>query len=279
MTTTVTEVRSHSVHANGIDIHYVETGAGPPLVLLHGGFVSTSPMWDSAPVAYQQHLAVLAERFRVIAPDTRGSGRTRHDGRPMSMNLLADDVAALIEALGLDRPAVCGFSEGGMTATILALTHPHLIGALVNDAGFDTFDPESPTFDQLREVFGGGPEATEADPDAAAAWHEKMGLGHVFTLMQADQDAAQGEGHWRTYLRLFFERGSHFPGYTFADFSRIEVPALVMVGDRDMFCSVEDAGLAYRQLPSGELAVVPATDHAITTAKIAVLIEFLGRRR
>lgn len=279
MTTTAAEVRTDTVHANGIDIHYVETGEGPPLVLLHGGFVSTSPMWDSAPVAYQQHLATLAEHFRVIAPDTRGSGLTRHDGRPMSMNLLADDVAALIETLNLGRPAVCGFSEGGMTATILALTNPGLISAVVNDAGFDTFDPEAPVFDQLRTIFGGGPEATEADPDAAAAWHEQMGVGHVFDLMRADQDAAQGEGHWRTYLHLFFERASHFPGYTFADFGRIEVPTLVMVGDRDMFCSVEDAVLAYRRLPAGELAVVPATDHEITTAKVAALIEFLERAR
>lgn len=277
MTIHATTRRTSRVHANGIDIHYVEAGSGPPLVLLHGGLISTSDFWAESPVAYQRHLAGLAERFHVIAPDTRGSGGTRHDGRPMTMNLLADDVAALIAALGLERPAVCGFSEGGMTATILALTHPDALGAMVNDAGFDTFNPESPMFTQLRVVFGGSPEATEADPDVAAANHERFGMGEVFATMQADQDAAQGPGHWRTYLKLFFERGVHWPGWTWADWARISVPTLVVAGDRDMFCPVEDACRAYRALPNGELAVVPGTDHAITQAKIAAIVDFLSR--
>jgi pimeloyl-ACP methyl ester carboxylesterase len=277
MTTYATTPRTSTVRANGIDIQYVEAGSGPPLVLLHGGFVTTSDLWADSPVAYQRHMARLAERFHVIAPDTRGSGGTRHDGRPMTMSLLADDVAALVEALGLERPAVCGFSEGGMTATILALTHPESVGALVNDAGFDTFDPDAPVFTQLRVIFGGSPDAAEADPDVAAANSVPMGMGEVFATMQADQDAAQGPGHWRTYLKLFFERGVHWPGYTFADWARITVPALVVVGDRDMFCSVEDAGRAYQALPNGELAVVPDTDHTISDAKIAAILDFLGR--
>ena len=277
MTATATEVTTGSVRANGIDIHYVEAGEGPPLVLLHGGLVSISPLWSDSPVAYQRHLATLSAGFRVIAPDTRGSGRTVHDGRPMTMNLLAEDVAALIEALDLDRPAVCGFSEGGMTATIFALTHPDSLGALVNDAGFDTFNPSTPMFTQLRVVFGGSPEATEADPDVAARSHAAMGLSDLFATMQADQDAGQGEGHWRNYLRLFFERASRFPGYTYADWSGIEAPTLVLAGDRDMFCPVEDACRAYRELRHGELALVPRTGHEITAEKIAITINFLRR--
>ena len=60
------------VHANGIDIHYLDQGEGEPLVLLHGGVVSTNPIWTGVPVAYAGHMDTLAERFRVIAPDTRG---------------------------------------------------------------------------------------------------------------------------------------------------------------------------------------------------------------
>ncbi len=66
------------------------------------------------------------------------------------MSLLADDVAALIGALALDRPAVAGFSMGGMIATIMAIRHPGVARALVNDAGCDIFYPESHSFPMLR---------------------------------------------------------------------------------------------------------------------------------
>ena len=63
------------MHANGIDIHYVEAGQGEPLLLLDNAMVSTNPIWASVPFAYASFMATLAEHFRVIAPDTRGRGR------------------------------------------------------------------------------------------------------------------------------------------------------------------------------------------------------------
>ena len=74
------QAEGNQVHANGIDIHYLEQGEGEPLVLLHGGVVSTNPIWSGVPVAYASHMDALAAHFRVIAPDTRGCGRTRHTG-------------------------------------------------------------------------------------------------------------------------------------------------------------------------------------------------------
>src|ERR1700750_2367957 len=115
------------VHANGIDIHYLDEGEGTPLVLLHGGMVSTNPIWTGVPVAYASHMATLAEHFRVIAPDTRGCGRTANTGGPITFDLLADDVAALIEALGLERPLITGFSDGGIIATVLGIRHPDAV--------------------------------------------------------------------------------------------------------------------------------------------------------
>ena len=116
------------VHANGIDIHYVEMGDGEPLVLLHGGVVSTGPIWNNHPVSYNEHLSRLAEHFRVIAPDTRGAGATVHKNGTASFALLAEDVLALIDALRLDRPMIGGFSEGGITATLVGIT-PARFGA------------------------------------------------------------------------------------------------------------------------------------------------------
>src|SRR5438477_476186 len=131
------------VRANGIDIAYTEVGDGPPLVLLHGALASTGPAWAGSPVAFVDHMTTLGKHFRVIAPDTRGSGATVHGGGPATFDVLADDVAALVDVLGLDRPAIAGFSEGGTTATYVALRHPGIVGALVNHAGFDIFDPQA----------------------------------------------------------------------------------------------------------------------------------------
>jgi pimeloyl-ACP methyl ester carboxylesterase len=280
MTTTHVASRTATVHANGIDVHYLEGGSAdsPDLVLLHGGLVSTNPLWDQTPFSYGTHLAALSERFHVVAPDLRGYGRTRHTGGGrVSMSLLADDVAALIRALGLDRPAVGGFSNGAMVATIMAIRHPGIARALVNDAGCDIFDPESKSFPMLRQVFGGAEDATEANPDAVeAAFGADPDMRGFLSLIKADHDSAGGPGYWHTMLKHFFEASQHWPGYGFADFAKIDVPTLILVGDRDELSPVEDCIRAYRQLPQGQLCVLPDTQHIITAAKVAGIMDFLG---
>jgi pimeloyl-ACP methyl ester carboxylesterase len=277
--TTQTTAEARTVHANGIDIHFVEKGEGDTLVLLHGGVVSTNPLWTGVPIAYASHMEALAAHFRVIAPDTRGGGRTPHSEGPMTFDVLADDVAALIEALGPERPAVAGFSEGGITATILGIRHPDSVSAIVNDAGFDAFDPASPTGPMMRQILGGSPDATEANPDIAARQFEASEqMRPLFELMKRDQDEGQGDGHWRTYLDLTWQRVTNFPGYTYSDLASVTVPSLILCGDRDEFCPVEMAVAAYRQLPDGELAILPGHGHYIPPAAIEATIEFLERR-
>ena len=85
----------------------------------------------------------------------------------MTFDVLADDVAALIEALGLERAAVAGFSEGGITATILCIRHPGAVSPIVNVAGFDPFDPQTPTLAMMRQILGGAlmrPKQTPTSP-------------------------------------------------------------------------------------------------------------------
>jgi pimeloyl-ACP methyl ester carboxylesterase len=270
---------ARSVRANGIDIHYLEQGEGEPLLLVHGGMVSTNPIWTGSPVAYASHMDSLAEHFRVIAPDTRGCGCTPHTGGPITFDLLADDIAALIEALGLERPLIAGFSDGGIIATVLGLRHPGTVRAIVNDAGFDVFDPQAPSFAMMRQFLGGSSDATAPDPDAAAALFEASAqMRSMFELMKRDQDAGQGDGHWRTYLRLSWDRTTSHPGHTYADLARIAVPTLILSGDRDDFCSIEQAVAAYRQLPDGELAILPGHGHYIPPTAIETTIEFFERR-
>jgi pimeloyl-ACP methyl ester carboxylesterase len=266
------------VRANGIDIHYVQEGQGMPLILLHGGLVSTNPIWAPTPVSYTAHMPALARRYRVIAPDTRGCGRTVHDGGTVTFDQLADDVLALADALDLDRPLIAGFSEGGITATIAGIRGQGRFQAIINDAGYDAFNPNAPSAAMMRQMLGGSPTATEADPTAfAQMMTDSEQMRPMFELLKADQDGGQGEGHWAEYLRLTFHRTTQPPGYTFEDLAKITAPALILVGDRDDYCTLEEGVTAYRQLTHGEIAVLPGTGHVITPAKIELALDFLGQ--
>jgi pimeloyl-ACP methyl ester carboxylesterase len=101
----------------------------------------------------------------------------------------------------------------------------------------------------MSDAVGGRPDATEPDPDAAARLFEASEqMRPMFELMRHDQHTGQGDGHWRVYLHRSWDRATQPPGYTYADLTRIGVPTLILSGDRDDFCSVEQAVAAYRQL-------------------------------
>jgi pimeloyl-ACP methyl ester carboxylesterase len=253
----------------------VEAGTGEPLLLLHGGMASTSAVWAGYGWSWYDALPELARHFRVIAPDTRGHGRTRNPGVPMSYPLLADDWAALIAALGLERPLVCGFSDGGIAATVMAIRHPGSARALVNVAGYDVFNPASQDFVRLRRRMGGSPDATAADPEYFAG---KSAGQEWFGRFVRDLDAAQGEGAWRSLLRDVFPMWTQPMAYTHADWAAIAVPTLIVVGDRDYYCTPEDGVTAYRALPRGELCILPGLDHTISSLVRQVVLDFLLRQ-
>src|SRR5262245_10845980 len=264
--------------ANGIKINHHDLGEGPPLVLLSGALISTGERWAGSPAAHVDHFAELADHVRVIAPDTRGSGATLHKG-PAPFDDLVDDVIGLIEALDLGPSHLAGFSEGGGTATLVALRRPDLVASLTNHAGFDYFDPGAPAHQGLGMIFGGGPGATSADPDAAEATFQAMGppMSDTFARMLADFDEAQGEGHWREYLGQVFDRSAAPVPYSVADLAQLEVPTLILTGDRDMFCSVEAACEVYRTVEGSELAILPDTGHEVTGRVMDLTLDFVAR--
>jgi pimeloyl-ACP methyl ester carboxylesterase len=108
---------------NGINLYYETHGAGRPLVLLHGGLGSGEMFGPTLPT--------LAEGHQVIAPDLQGHGRTADIDRPIDVRLMADDIAALIDHLGLDKPDVVGYSMGGGVALQTAVKYPDKVGRLV----------------------------------------------------------------------------------------------------------------------------------------------------
>jgi pimeloyl-ACP methyl ester carboxylesterase len=271
------QYQGRCVHANGIDIHYVEAGEGEPLLLLDNAMVSTNPVWASFPFAYVSLTGMLAKHFRVIAPDTRGSGKSVHPGGPVCYALLADDVVALIDALKLDRPLICGFSDGGETATIVGIRNPGSVRAIVNHGGYDLFnpDPQAPAIAMTRQMLGGSAGAAQADPELSASRSEE--LRAMFELMKSDHDSAQGAGHWKTVVAQTFDRITQPHGYTLEDLHAITAPTLILTGDRDPFCTVEEGAAAYRALQAGALAVLPDSGHLITPAAVQTTIEFFER--
>jgi pimeloyl-ACP methyl ester carboxylesterase len=96
----------------------------------------------------------------------------------------------------------------------------------------------------------------------------------MFELMKADHDSAQGAGHWKTVFAQTFDRVTQPHGYTTENLHAITVPTLILTGDRDPFCTVEEGAAAYRALPAGELAVLPNAGHLITPAAVQTTIEF-----
>jgi pimeloyl-ACP methyl ester carboxylesterase len=153
---------------------------------------------------------------------------------------------------------------------------PDAVRAIVNDAGYDAFNPESKSMMVMRVMLGGSPTATKTDPAAAERFFQQNEMmKKAFEMLKSDQDSGQGDGHWKTYLSLAFDRTTKSPGYSFADMEKVTAPALVLVGDRDDFCSVEEGAVAFRALKQGQLAIIPNTGHVITKPKIDAAIEFL----
>jgi pimeloyl-ACP methyl ester carboxylesterase len=108
---------------NGINLYYETHGTGRPLILLHGGLVSGEMFGPILPT--------LADHHQVIVVDLQGHGRTADIDRPLDVRLIAGDIAALIDHLGLQQPDVVGYSFGGGVAFQVAFQYPEKVGRLV----------------------------------------------------------------------------------------------------------------------------------------------------
>lgn len=111
--------------------YYIEQGEGFPLVLLHGNGEDGS--------YFTHQIEPFARHFRVIAPDTRGHGRTPRGEAPFTIRQFADDLLAFLDRLGIEKAHILGFSDGGNIAMIFAIAHPERVEKLIlNGANLDT---------------------------------------------------------------------------------------------------------------------------------------------
>lgn len=111
------------VNVNNLNMYYELHGTGRPLILLHGG-VGASEMFG--PI-----LPDLAENRQVIAVHLQAHGRTADIDRPLSFELMADDIAALVKHLGSEKADIMGYSLGAGVAMQTAIRHPDLVRKLV----------------------------------------------------------------------------------------------------------------------------------------------------
>jgi pimeloyl-ACP methyl ester carboxylesterase len=137
---------------NDIQMYYAVYGSGEPLILLHGG-LGHSDVWGN-------QIPALAERFKVIAADSRGHGRSTRSAQPYSYALMASDVVALMDHLKIDKASILGWSDGGIIGIDIAINHPERLdklfafGANVNVAGLRADIADSVVFNKYIEVAG-----------------------------------------------------------------------------------------------------------------------------
>src|ERR1700722_6579481 len=129
---------------NGQRLHYEDTGGDGPVVAFSHGLFMDETMFDS-------QVAALRDRYRCIAWDERGHGQTGDTAEPFSYWDSAEDLAALLGSLGVERAVLAGMSQGGFLSLRCALRHPELVRALIlidTQAGIE--DPERlPYYEQL----------------------------------------------------------------------------------------------------------------------------------
>ncbi|GGU41614.1 alpha/beta fold hydrolase [Streptomyces violascens] len=247
---------------------YRDTGAGQPVVLLHGGFLDHR-MWDD-------QVPALASHCRVIAPDARGHGGSSNANAPFRHT---DDVAALLRHLDVGPAILVGLSMGGAIAVDTALEHPDLVGALVV-SGVGTSEPEFQD-PWLKEI-----EAEEARALAAGdaeGWVEaftRLGAGPHRTLDDVNQDVVRRlrEMTRRTLAKHTATEPVHIIPVTdtWQRAATITVPVLAINGAIDSDDHITMAERLAHTVTNGQVTTIEATAHYPNMERPDTFNEILG---
>ncbi|HEX2682102.1 MAG TPA: alpha/beta fold hydrolase [Candidatus Dormibacteraeota bacterium] len=248
------------VPVNGMRMYYEVSGQGDPLIVLHGAYMNIPSMGAIIPA--------LAQTHRVYALELQGHGRTTDIDRPITYLNLADDVAAFMDAVGLPKADVFGYSMGAGVGLQLAIRHPDKVNKLVAaSAAYDTsgFQPEFKALipQQTVEMFLQSPFAAQyrrlsPTPDSFPALVRKV-------IAAQRQPLSWGE-----------------------DLKRLKTPVLIIAGDADgytlehivsMFRLLGGGGMGDTGKPhaASRLAILPATSHTAVITQVDVLQRFIDQ--
>jgi len=253
---------------NGLNLHYETHGAGRPMILLHGGLGSGEMFGPILPA--------LSERHRVIAVDLQGHGRTADIDRPLDERLMADDIAALIDQLELEKPDIVGYSLGGGVAFHTAVKYPQKIGKLVIASVYFRSDD---VHDELK--------AMQGQVNAAAV--ELMTDTPMWELYQRVAPRPEDFPVLLDKIGAMMQEGFDFT----EELRGIEVPTMLVAADADqappsafvdafrlLDGGLRDGGWMGENRPKGghALAILPGVTHySIFSSPLfaAVTLEFL----
>jgi pimeloyl-ACP methyl ester carboxylesterase len=256
---------------NGINLYYETYGAGHPMILLHGGLGSGE--------MFGPNLPTLADHHQVIVVDLQGHGRTADIDRPLDVRLMAHDIAALIDHLGLEKPDVVGYSLGGGVAFQVAIQHPEKVGRLV-----------SASANIRRDAIY--PEMLQQQGQVSAAAAESLKDTPMYELYQ--RVAPRPEDFPRLLDKLGEAMAKDFD-FT-AEIRSLRVPTLVVAADADMAPpshyvevfnlldgGLRDGGWMGEGRPTGghALAILPGLTHynlGVSPLFAAVTLAFLDQQ-
>lgn len=230
-TDTNTNNKSSSGYAsvNDLTMYYEIHGNGTPLVLIHGG-------GSTLQTTFGQVLHDFAKTHKVIAVEMQAHGHTADIDRPLSFQQDADDIAALLKQLNIDKANVFGFSNGASTTLQFAIRHPEMTNKIIVASTFykKSGAPEwfwdmmaNPTFEGMPQPYKD--EYLKINPDTNA-------LHRMY-----ERDVA---------------RMQSFPDITEEQMKSIQSPAFIIIGDRDV-TTPEHATEMHRLISNSRLAIIP----------------------
>ena len=243
----------HRVKVNGLQMYYEVSGRGDPLIVLHGAYMNIPTMGAIVPK--------LAASHRVYALELQGHGRTTDINRPITYQNLADDVAAFMDAVGLKKADVFGYSMGAAAGLQFAIRHPEKINRLV--AASAAYDAQ-----------GWQPEFKAMIPQMKVEMFPPM-------LEQEYRKLAVNPNGFRELARKLIALESE-PMAWEADVKTMKTPVLIIAGDADVSTLEHNVSL-FRLLGGGamgdmgkplaasRLAVLPATSHTAVITQVALL--------
>jgi pimeloyl-ACP methyl ester carboxylesterase len=223
------EQTGHYATVNGLKMYYEIQGSGRPMVLLHGGGSTIAS-------TFGRILPELAKTHQVIAIELQAHGHTADIDRPLSFEQDADDVAALLKQLHIEKADIMGFSNGGTTCLQIAIRHSQLVNKMVLASTTYKRDGMQPGF------FEGMQQATiESMPQP---------LKEAYLKANPDPNGLQA------MFRRDVARMIAFKDINDADIKAIQAPALVINADAEVV-RAEHAFILSRTLPHAELAILP----------------------
>jgi pimeloyl-ACP methyl ester carboxylesterase len=273
-----------TVENQGVSLYYETHGAGEPLFLIMG-LGGNVHFWDF-------QIPALAERYRVVAFDNRGAGRSGKPAGPYTMQQLADDALVVMDAAGLGRAHVLGISMGGMIAQDLVLRHPERVASLVLACTFARPDESTRTMNLMASSQLGVPSTTAGSAAAMPALDPKQLFKFMMSLILTPE-FIQREKQW---LRSLLEKAQAY-GFSVEAFlgqvaavmnhdaaerlKELRVPTLVITGSADVLVPPHHSDELARLIPGAELLRIEGGTHGFNVERKdefnRAVLEFIAR--